>query len=94
MNVKIYEQLKSLKGILQNKYGIKKLALVGSQARDDFNSKSDVDLVIVEGKKDYFNRYKTIEFLSEKLNKKVDLVYYDSIRPIIKENIKKDLIYV
>ena len=94
MNKKIYLEIKSLKNILKKKYDIEEIALIGSQARNDFNENSDVDLVIIKGKRDYFNRYRAIEFLSKKLNKKVDLVYFDSIRPIIREYIKKDLIYV
>ena len=94
MNTRIYAQIKELKEILAKQYGIKKIALIGSQARDDFTPDSDVDIVIIEGKKDYFNRYRAIQFLSEKLKKKVDLVYYDSIRPVLKESIKKDLIHV
>ncbi len=94
MNKDIYFKIKSLKDILKKEYNIEELALVGSQARNDFNENSDIDLVIIKGKKDYFNRYKAISFLSKKLNKKVDLVYFDSIRPVIKDYIKKDLIYV
>ncbi len=52
MNIKIYEQIKSLKNILQKNYGIKKLDIVGSQAREDFKDSSDVDFVIIEGKKE------------------------------------------
>ena len=91
MNKQIYLELKNT---LYKKFGIKKLAIIGSQARDDFTENSDVDLVIIDGKKDYFNRYNAIIFLSNRLNKKVDLVYFDSIRPVLKDYIKKDLIYV
>ena len=94
MNKEIYLKIKSLKKLLEKEYGIKKLALIGSQARDDFNEKSDIDLVIIEGKKDYFNRYNAIKFLNKELNKKVDLVYFDAVRPVIKKYIEKDLIYV
>jgi len=94
MNKDVYSKLKKLKNILSDEYGIKKLALVGSQAREDYRNDSDIDLVIIEGKKDYFLRFKAIEFLSKNLGKKVDLVYFDSIRPVIKKYIKKDLINV
>ena len=94
MNKDIYLKLKNLKNILNEQYGIKKIALVGSQAREDYRDDSDIDLVVIEGKKDYFLRFKAIEFLSKNLGKKVDLVYFDSIRPVIKKHIKKDLISV
>ncbi len=94
MNREIYKKLQEIKPLLQQRFGISKIALVGSQARGDYTSKSDVDIVIVEGKKSYFNRYKAIEFLSHYLGKKVDMFYFDSVRPVIKEYLKQDMLYV
>jgi len=43
MNKRVYKQLKTLKGVLQEKHGINKFALIGSQAREDFTK----DLIYV-----------------------------------------------
>jgi len=80
---------------LLEKFGIKKLALFGSYARDDYGKESDVDLAIIDiQKKDYFIRAKAKYFLEELLQKKVDLGYIDSMRPIIRREIEHEMIHV
>ena len=95
MNREIYEKLKKLKPTLKNEFGIHQLALFGSQSRDDFNEKSDIDIVILEMiPKNYSNFIKAKYFLEKKLQKKVDLGFYKSMSLFIKSNIKKDMRYV
>jgi len=95
MNKEILEKLRELKPVLKEKYGIEEFAIFGSVARGEDTESSDVDIAIIKAKeKDYFQRIYAKYFLEEKLQKKVDLGYYDSIRPIIKKHINKDLIYV
>jgi predicted nucleotidyltransferase len=95
MNQEIIKKLKELKPILKEKFGIEEFAVFGSMAREDYKEDSDVDIAIIKAKKkDYFQMIETKYFLEKILNKKVDMGYYDSIRPIIKKRIEKDLIYV
>jgi len=95
MNKEIYNKLKELKPILKERFGIEEFAVFGSVARGEEKENSDIDIAIIKMKeKDYFKRVSAKYFLEEKLKKKVDLGYYDSIRPIIKTFISKDLIYV
>ena len=95
MNKEIYNKLKELKPILKERFGIEEFAIFGSVARGEEKENSDIDIAIIKMKeKDYFKRVSAKYFLEEKLKKKVDLGYYDSIRPIIKTFISKDLIYV
>ena len=95
MNTEIIEELKKLKPILREKFGIEEFAVFGSVARGDDNENSDIDIAIIKAKeKDYFKMLDTVYFLKDKLNKKIDMGYYDSIRPIIRKRIDKDLIYV
>ncbi len=95
MNKEIIEKLKELKPVLKKKYGIEEFAVFGSMARGDYRENSDVDIAIIKArKKDFFNRVDAIYFLEDKLNRKVDMGYYDSIRPVIKKRIEKDLVYV
>ena len=91
----IIQKLKKLKKDLKERFGIEEFALIGSYARGEETKDSDIDIVILKIKqKDYFKRVNAKYFLEKKLQKKVDIGYYDSIRPIIKEEIKKDMIYV
>jgi len=93
--VTIIQKLKKLKKDLKERFGIEEFALIGSYARGEETKDSDIDIVILKIKqKDYFKRVNAKYFLEKKLQKKVDIGYYDSIRPIIKEEIKKDMIYV
>ena len=95
MNTKIIEKLRELKPILKEKYGIEEFAVFGSVARGDDNQNSDIDIVVIKVKeKNYFHLLDIIYFLREKLQKKIDMGYYDSIRPFIRKRIKKNLIYI
>lgn len=95
MNRKIFEELKKLKPLLKKKFGITKIALFGSQARDDYDENSDVDIVIFEmSPKSYKNFMQAKRFLEQELQKKVDLGFYKSMNTLIKKVIEKDLHYV
>ena len=94
MNRTIYEKLKAAKPVLRSRFGIEKIALVGSQARGDHTPASDVDIVILEGERDYYKRLGAIKYLSKYLGKRVDLVHIEAIRPVIREYIAKDLVRV
>jgi predicted nucleotidyltransferase len=95
MKNEIINSLRELKVELSKKFGIEQIVLFGSYARDDATANSDIDIAILKiKKKDYFKRVQAKYFLEEKLNKKVDLGYFDSIRTIIKDQIRKEMIYV
>jgi hypothetical protein len=90
-----FEILKNLKTNLNTMFGIEKIAVFGSVARDEANINSDIDIAIIKIKeKNYFIRLEAKEYLEKHLNKKVDLGYFDSMRKVIQESIKKDMIYV
>jgi len=73
------------------KYDIKRAGIFGSVARGEEGSDSDID-ILVEIKK----RMSLLEFvrlkleIEEAIGRKVDLGEYDTIKPIIKEQILKD----
>jgi len=89
------EKLKSLKKLLSEKFGIEKIAVFGSVARDEAKEDSDIDIAIIDMKqKDYFKRVEAKYFLEKHLNRTVDIGYFDSMRKIIQQEIQKDMIYV
>ena len=95
MKQSIFNQIKETKQTLNEQYGITKIAVFGSYARDEENENSDIDIVILEMKrKNGFLIAKAKLFLSETLNKEVDIGLLDSIRPFIRKRIEKDLMYV
>jgi len=95
MNKAVVQKLRELKPIMLEKYGIEEFALFGSMSRDDYNSQSDVDIVILKSNKyDFFLRVEAIEFLKEQLGREVDMGYFNSMKTFIKNRIQKDFIYV
>ncbi len=77
------------------KYHIKQLGVFGSVVRDEQTEKSDVDILVeFDSPVGFFDFVRLENFLSEKLNKKVDLVSKKSLKPAIKEEILSETIYV
>ncbi len=86
--------LREHKKELQTNFGIQKLALFGSFARDEQHENSDIDLVIIEiDKKDYFNRVHAKYFLEEYLKRSVDIGHLSSIRSFLRKRIEREMIY-
>lgn len=74
--------------------GVKELGLFGSFARDEQTTKSDVDL-LVDLENHTFHAYMDLLFFLEDLfGRKVDLVMKDTIKPIIRNRILADTVYV
>lgn len=91
----IINQLRELKPILKEKYGIEELAVFGSYARGEESENSDIDLAITKIKeKNYFKRAQATYFLENHFKKKIDLGYFDSMRNILQSKIKQEMIYV
>lgn len=89
--------LKEKKEEFKSKFDIERLGLYGSYSRDDHNEASDIDIVYVlkDGNKfGYFEYLELGEILSRRFNRKVDLVNYKYMNPIIKYKAEKEIIYV
>ncbi len=93
--IDILNFLRNHKKELHDRFGIKKMALFGSYAKDEARDDSDIDLAIVEiEKKDYFNRIQAKYFLEEQFQKSVDIGYFSSMRNFFKKRVEKEMIYV
>jgi len=80
---------------LDQRFGIKKLALFGSFAKNEQSDVSDVDLLIVQmNQKNALTIIKAKNFISDFLGKDVDLGLFDSLRPFIRNRVEKEMIYV
>lgn len=66
--------------------GVTKAALFGSAARGEAKKKSDVDILIkFKGQKSLLDLVRLQFELEEKIAKKVDLLTYNSIHPLLKK---------
>ena len=77
--------LERIKSILE-KYGIKRAGLFGSYSRGEEKRDSDIDIVI-EFKGSLLELIKLEDKLHKLLNKKIDLITYKGINPLLKRNI-------
>lgn len=75
--------------------GVKSLAIFGSVARDEAKPESDVDVLVEFEGAVTFDRYMDLKFyLEDRLGTKVDLVSKKMLKPLIRENVEREVIYV
>ncbi len=83
----IEEMEKTLIKVLK-KHGVKRAALFGSIVRGEATEDSDIDLLIeFEGKKSLLDLVGLKLELEELLKRKVDVVTYKSLHPLLREKI-------
>lgn len=76
--------------ILQ-KYEVRKIALFGSCARGEMNKDSDIDILIdIKADISLLDFVGLKQKLEAALGRKVDLVEYDTLKPLIRERILKE----
>ena len=72
--ISIKQILTQLKHELTNKYHVSSIGLFGYIVRDDFNSNSDIDIIVDFSKPIGIEFIDLAEFIERKLKKSVDLV--------------------
>jgi hypothetical protein len=89
------QKLSNFKMMFAQKYGITKLGIFGSVARNEHSEQSDIDIVVEVKKPSLRLMYELKEALKQLFDCEVDLVRFrDSLRPLFKSNIQRDVIYV
>lgn len=89
------ELLAKSKPELQSRFGVMRLALFGSTARDSASSGSDVDILVAFEGPASSSRYFGVQFYLEDLfGCSVDLVTEKALRPELRPFIEEDLAYV
>lgn len=77
------------------KFGVKKLSIFGSAARDDMQSGSDVDILVEFQGPATFDKYMDLKaYLEALLGTAVDLVTEEALKPRMRPFIEKDLVRV
>ncbi|MCK4542408.1 MAG: nucleotidyltransferase family protein [Spirochaetales bacterium] len=94
MKIDIEEIKRKILPVLQ-RYGVKRVGLFGSYVRGEMKEDSDID-ILVEIEKDI----SLLDFvglkleIEEILGRKVDLVEYDTIKPLLRERILKEQVVI
>jgi len=89
--MKNINEIKKISLPILNRYGVKKAAIFGSAARGEMTKESDID-ILVEIKKDLglFEFVRLKNELEDALEKKVDLVEYETIKPRLRDIILRE----
>ena len=89
------EKLSAFKREFGRQYGITKLGIFGSVARQENTEDSDIDIVVEVEKPTLSLMYELREMLKSLFKCEVDLVRFRStLRPLFKSNILNDVVYV
>ena len=89
--------LKKKKEDFKKMFHIEKIGLYGSYSRGEQNENSDIDIVYVLKDSDKFGYFEYLELediIFRQFKKKVELVNYRYMNPIIKYEAEKEIIYV
>jgi hypothetical protein len=89
----IEAKLREYKPILEHRYCVKKISVFGSYARNEQKDNSDIDIIVEFYRPVGFQFINLKIFLEEILNKKVDLVTPNALKPQIKEKILREVSY-
>ena len=81
---------------LTETYGVRKIGLFGSIVRGEQTATSDIDIVVelVTEKKKLHNFLSLRRYLEKRLGKPVDLGIESAVKPIVREAIAKEIVYV
>jgi predicted nucleotidyltransferase len=80
---------------LKEKFKVKEVGLFGSYVREEQKEKSDVDVLVeFDEPVSLLWLVKVENYLSEILDKKVDLIPKRDVRPELKEQILKEAVYL
>lgn len=90
----IEKVLKKYKTFLKEKFKVKKIGIFGSYSRGEETLESDVDILVEFFEPLGWEFFDLKEYLEEILSKKVDLVTESGLRPQMKDNILKKVIYI
>jgi predicted nucleotidyltransferase len=83
------------KKLMKEKYGVVKIGLFGSYARDENGDDSDIDIAVeLEGENRVDNYFGLLHFLEDNLQKKIDLGIESNLKEPIRKYIEKEIIHV
>jgi len=80
---------------MEEKFGLVKIGLFGSYARDEQTQESDIDLAVeIESSNKFRSFFSMKQYLENHLQHKVDLGIESTLKPLAKKYIQKEIIYV
>lgn len=91
----IEKKLKTLEPLLKERFKVKRIGIFGSFVKGQQRKKSDID-ILVEFRETIglFEFMDLAEFLENSLGLKVDLVTKNALKPLLRDAILKEVVYV
>jgi len=89
----IEEILRRFKPVLAEKFKVKEIGIFGSYVRGEESEESDVDILVDFYEPIGWEFVDFKEFLEEVLDKEVDLVTVEALKPQLREEILKEVVY-
>lgn len=83
------------KEYMHDNFGVEKIGLFGSFSRDEAKPESDIDIAVEISSNNSFRSFFSLKYyLENAFNQAVDLGIESSLKPLAKDSILKDIIYV
>jgi uncharacterized protein len=90
----ILDLLRSLQSDLTVRYKVRRIGVFGSCARREVRPDSDVDILVdFKDGADLFDLVELSDYLEEKIGRHVDLATPRALRPEIRDNVYRDVVY-
>ena len=88
--------LQENKELIKKKFAIEKIGILGSFIMGKEKTSSDIDILIeFERDRTTFKNYMGLKFfLEDHFHRKVDLIIIENIKPLLKEAILREAVYV
>ena len=87
--------IKEHKAYLQEHFGLTKIGLFGSYARNEQHHNSDIDIAVeIESTNKFRSFFALRSYLEKHLQHHVDLGIESTLKPIVKKQIQDEIIYV
>lgn len=91
----ILSRLRERRREISERFGVERVGLFGSAARDELREDSDVDVLVSFRDQATFDGYMGLKFYLEDLfGRKVDLVTEKGLKPRARTHVERDLIRV
>jgi len=91
----VIETIRLNKHHIEAEFGVTKIGIFGSVARDAATTKSDIDIAVEMKSENKFRNFMALErYLKKLLHKRIDLGIESALKPSIRDEIKKEIVYV
>jgi predicted nucleotidyltransferase len=97
MNIdELLEILRKENALLRSTYHVSDIGIFGSSVKGTFKKNSDIDVLVSfdHGRKDLFNSMRLKMCLEQLLDRKVDLVMKEAVKPRLRDRILSEVRYV